>query len=138
MAEEATIVSANRQLPPEHPVFRILRPHWQKTLALNGAARITLVPKVILNIVGFDKDQATSFIRDEYSSFDFENSYVPKDLRRRGVLSRGAQRQKVSQLYLRQMHQQHVEQDQGIRGRNPFPGLHRSYCRPTGEGRQIY
>lgn len=84
MAEEAIIVSANRQLPPEHPVFRILRPHWQKTLALNGAARITLVPKVILNIVGFDKDKATSFIRDEYSSFDFENSYVPKDLRRRG------------------------------------------------------
>lgn len=84
MVEEAIIISANRQLPPNHPVFRILRPHWQKTLALNAAARTTLVPEVILNIVGFEKDQATAFIRTEYNSFDFENSYVPKDLRRRG------------------------------------------------------
>lgn len=84
MVEEAIIVSANRQLPPNHPVFRILRPHWQKTLALNAAARTTLVPEVILNIIGFEKDQATAFIRYEYSSFDFENSYVPEDLRRRG------------------------------------------------------
>lgn len=84
LIEEAIIVSANRQLEPDHPVFRILRPHWRKTLALNGSARSTLVPSVILKIIGFERDQALRFIREEYRSFDFQNSYVPKDLSRRG------------------------------------------------------
>lgn len=84
LIEEAIIVSVNRQLDPTHPVFRILRPHWQKTLALNGSARGVLVPSVILKIIGFEKEQALSFIREEYRTFDFKNSYVPEDLSRRG------------------------------------------------------
>jgi hypothetical protein len=84
LVEEAVIVAANRQFEPNHPVFQILRPHWQKTLALNGAARGVLVPSVILNIVGFQKDEALKFIQNEYKAFDFEQSYVPTDLRNRG------------------------------------------------------
>ncbi|KAJ5383001.1 hypothetical protein N7517_000912 [Penicillium concentricum] len=84
LVEESIIVSANRQFEPDHPVFRILRPHWQKTLALNGSARDTLVPSVILKIVGFSAPQALKFIQEEYRSFDFEGSYVPKDLLKRG------------------------------------------------------
>ncbi|KAJ5530587.1 hypothetical protein N7527_003980 [Penicillium freii] len=84
LVEESIIVSANRQFEPDHPVFRILRPHWQKTLALNGAARDTLVPSVILKIVGFSPPQALKFIQNEYKTFNFEESYVPKDLHNRG------------------------------------------------------
>ncbi|KAJ5986311.1 hypothetical protein N7451_010676 [Penicillium sp. IBT 35674x] len=84
LVEEAIIVSANRQLDPNHPVFRILRPHWQKTLGLNAAARTALVPSVILEIVGFKPDEAQKFIQHEYKTFDFVKSYVPTDLRNRG------------------------------------------------------
>ncbi|PKY05176.1 putative lipoxygenase [Aspergillus campestris IBT 28561] len=84
LIEESIIVSANRQFDSDHPVFEILHLHWKKTLALNGAARGTLVPSVILQIIGFKQDEALAFIRDEYRTFDFQNSYVPRDLRRRG------------------------------------------------------
>ncbi|KAJ5263942.1 hypothetical protein N7478_011547 [Penicillium angulare] len=84
LVEETVIVSANRQFENDHPVFQILRPHWQKTLALNQSARTVLVPSVILEIVGFSKKEALKFIRKEYDDFDFQNSYVPTDLRNRG------------------------------------------------------
>ncbi|KAJ5827690.1 hypothetical protein N7447_004453 [Penicillium robsamsonii] len=84
LVEESIIVSANRQFDPDHPVFRILRPHWQKTLALNASARDTLVPSVIIKIIGFSPPQALKFIQEEYRTFDFEGSYVPNDLRKRG------------------------------------------------------
>lgn len=84
LIEESIIVSANRQLPSEHLVFRLLYPHWQKTLALNAAARDTLVPHVILSLVGFEKPQALKFIQHAYENFDFKGQYVPNDLRRRG------------------------------------------------------
>ncbi|KAH8882273.1 Lipoxygenase [Thozetella sp. PMI_491] len=82
--EEAIIVAANRSLPMEHPVFRLLSPHWYKTLSLNAAARASLVPQVVVEIVGINPDQAFSFIQDAYASYDFQGSYVPNDLRRRG------------------------------------------------------
>ncbi|KAJ5180579.1 hypothetical protein N7492_003789 [Penicillium capsulatum] len=84
LVEEAVIVSANRQFDPAHPVFKILRPHWQKTLALNASARQTLVPAVVLRIVGFNSKQALQFIQNEYKTYDFEKSYVPTDLYNRG------------------------------------------------------
>lgn len=84
LIEEAVIVACNRKLDPHHPVFRILRPHWQKTLALNAAARSTLVPHIILEIIGFDSKQALQFIRSEYKTFDFKKSYIPTDLKERG------------------------------------------------------
>ncbi|KAJ6043364.1 hypothetical protein N7460_004719 [Penicillium canescens] len=80
LVEESIIVAANRQLEPEHAVFRLLRPHWQKTLALNGAARSTLVPSVILPIIGFQQDETLKFMQNEYRNFNFKGSYVPTDL----------------------------------------------------------
>lgn len=84
LIEESIIVAANRQLPPNHSVFRLLYPHWQKTLSLNAAARDTLVPHVIINLIGLDKSQALNFIQHAYETFDFTGQYVPNDLRRRG------------------------------------------------------
>jgi len=84
LVEESVIVAANRQLPPDHLVFRLLYPHWQKTLSLNAAARDTLVPHVIVKLIGFEDNQAFKFIQYEYENFDFKAQYVPTDLRRRG------------------------------------------------------
>ncbi|KAL4899963.1 hypothetical protein BDW74DRAFT_171206 [Aspergillus multicolor] len=84
LIEEAIIVASHRQLDPNHPVMNLLYPHWQKTLALNAAARNTLVPHVILDLIGLQKDKAQSFIKHAYKNFDFEKRYVPMDLRQRG------------------------------------------------------
>ncbi|KAJ2893211.1 hypothetical protein MKZ38_008917 [Zalerion maritima] len=82
--EEAVIVATNRSFDPEHIVYRILYPHWYKTLSLNAAARATLVPQVVKDIIGFQPDYAFEFIRYSYTNFDFVGKYVPNDLKNRG------------------------------------------------------
>ncbi|GFG03218.1 hypothetical protein IFM61392_02692 [Aspergillus lentulus] len=84
MIEEAVIVASHRQLDPEHPVMLLLYPHWQKTLALNAAARNTLVPHIIVDLIGLQASEAFAFIRHAYKNFDFKGRYVPTDLRQRG------------------------------------------------------
>jgi len=84
LIEEAVIVATNRTIPMEHIIYRILSPHWYKTLSLNAAARASLVPQVIADIIGFSPDQAYSFIRHAFDNFDFVGNYVPNDLEKRG------------------------------------------------------
>ncbi|KAJ5824678.1 hypothetical protein N7447_007018 [Penicillium robsamsonii] len=84
LIEEAIIVASNRQLDPGHPVMKLLYPHWQKTLALNAAARNTLVPHVIVELIGLQAKEAYAFIRHAYTDFDFKKRYVPTDLSERG------------------------------------------------------
>ncbi|KAK8098802.1 uncharacterized protein PG998_012043 [Apiospora kogelbergensis] len=84
LVEEAVIVAANRTLPQEHDVFQLLYPHWLKTLSLNAAARSVLMPFVIAPIVGMPDDNVYQFLRYEYDNFDFQGSYIPEDLKRRG------------------------------------------------------
>ena len=87
LVEEAIIVAMNRSIPMDHAVYRLLSPHWYKTLSLNAAARSTLVPQVIVDLVGISPDQCYSFLRDAYDTYDFVGSYVPNDLSRRGFPS---------------------------------------------------
>ncbi|KAL2175190.1 lipoxygenase [Thermothelomyces heterothallicus CBS 202.75] len=82
--EEAIIVSTNRSLPVDHPVYRLLYPHWYKTLSLNAAGRSSLVPQIAVDIVGLSPDQCYRFMNYAYDTYDFVGSYVPNDLRRRG------------------------------------------------------
>lgn len=84
LIEEATIVASNRQLDPDHPVMKLLYPHWQKTLAINAAARNTLIPHIIVELVGFQPSEAYKFIKHAYKTFDFKKRYVPTDLSQRG------------------------------------------------------
>jgi hypothetical protein len=82
--EEAIIVATNRSIPMDHPVYRLLYPHWYKTLSLNAAGRSTLIPQIALDIIGISPDQCYSFLRHAYDTYDFVGSYVPNDLKRRG------------------------------------------------------
>lgn len=82
--EEATIVAAYRAFPPEHLVYRCLQPHWLKTLPLNAAARTTLVPHVVIPLIGLDPNSTYNFIRDAYKRFDWVGHYVPNHLNKRG------------------------------------------------------
>ena len=82
--EEAIIVATHRSFRPDHLVFRLLEPHWAKTLSLNAAARAALVPQVVVKIAGFTEDQIYAFINDAYNRFDWTSEYVPNNLEARG------------------------------------------------------
>jgi len=82
--EEVIIVAANRTFEPHHIVLQLLEPHWKTTLSLNSEARDILVPKLLINMVGLTAKQAYAFVKDAYNRFDWRESYVPNDLRRRG------------------------------------------------------
>ncbi|KAF9465412.1 lipoxygenase [Collybia nuda] len=82
--EEVVIVATHRSFDPGHVVFRLLSPHWLKTLSLNAAARSTLVPNVINKIVGLTEEQLYTFGKNTYSRFDWTGGYIPNDLQKRG------------------------------------------------------
>jgi hypothetical protein len=82
--EEAIIVATNRSIPMDHPVYRILYPHWYKTPSLNAAGRSTLIPQIAVEIVGISPDQCYRFLCHAYDTYDFVGNYVPNDLKRRG------------------------------------------------------
>ncbi|KAF8438291.1 lipoxygenase, partial [Terfezia claveryi] len=84
LVEEAIIVAAHRSFDDNHPVYRILRPHWLKTLAINEAARAILVPSVIDMISGMTPAHIVKFVRAEYNNFNFTKRYIPNDLPDRG------------------------------------------------------
>ena len=82
--EEDIIVATHRCIPVEHPVFKLLEPHWLRTLSLNAAARETLVPKIIFDLVGVPNDKLYGFVKYAFQNYDFQNKYIPKDLPARG------------------------------------------------------
>lgn len=84
LIEESVIVSAHLTLPPTHPVYKILEPHWLKTLSLNAAARSALIPGIAVKITGMTDAQTYAFIKDAYKRFNWVDHYIPNDLERRG------------------------------------------------------
>jgi hypothetical protein len=84
LVEEVIIIAANRTFEPRHIVFQLLEPHWTTTLSLNKEAREVLVPKIITKMTGFSATETYAFIKDAYGKFEWTDSYVPNDLRRRG------------------------------------------------------
>ena len=90
MIEEAIIVATNRTIPEEHLLHEILSPHWFRTLALNAAARDILVPAVICRLAGFgpstarEGNLAFGLVKWSYKNFNFQEKYIPNDLKKRG------------------------------------------------------
>lgn len=90
MVEEAIIVATNRTVEETHILYELLSPHWFRTLALNKAARDTLVPAVIARLAGFGPtiDPKTSrvmaLVNWSYKNFHFQDKYIPIDLEKRG------------------------------------------------------
>ncbi|TGO18605.1 hypothetical protein BPAE_0375g00030 [Botrytis paeoniae] len=82
--EEASAVAAYRSFPSDHIVYKILEPHWFKTLSLNAAACETLVPQVVTRINGFTEQQTYDFLLSSYKNFNWTGNYVPTSLITRG------------------------------------------------------
>lgn len=93
MVEEAIIVSTNRTVEDNHILYELLSPQWFRTLALNKAARDTLVPAVIARLAGFGPsiDPKTSrvmaLVNWSYKNFNFQDKYIPNDLKKRGFVA---------------------------------------------------
>ncbi|KAH7191718.1 lipoxygenase [Fusarium flagelliforme] len=92
MIEEAIIVATNRTIPEDHLLYQVLSPHWFRTLALNAAARRLLVPGVIARVSGLGpsspsldtKGYAYGLVDWSYKNFNFQDKYIPNDLKKRG------------------------------------------------------
>lgn len=90
MVEEAIIVATNRTVEENHILYELLSPHWFRTLALNKAARDTLVPAVIARLAGFGPSinsktsRVMALVNWSYKNFNFQDKYVPNDLKKRG------------------------------------------------------
>lgn len=92
MIEESIIVATNRTIPEDHLLYQILSPHWFRTLALNAAARRLLVPGVIARVSGLGptspsldtKGYAYGLVDWSYKNFNFQDKYIPNDLKKRG------------------------------------------------------
>ncbi|KAH7232146.1 lipoxygenase [Fusarium redolens] len=68
----------------DHIVYKLLEPHWYKTLSRNATARSTLVPQIIKDLVGLKPAFLYQFIWCEFENFDYVGSYIPNELGRRG------------------------------------------------------
>jgi Lipoxygenase len=88
MIEEAIIVATNRTIPEDHLLYDILSPHWYRTLALNASARANLLPQVIETLCGFGtadrQSRAYKLVNWSYQNFNFQEKYIPNDLKKRG------------------------------------------------------
>ncbi|CAG9982205.1 unnamed protein product [Clonostachys byssicola] len=91
LIEEAIIVATNRTFKDGHIIYEILSPHWYRTLALNQAARMALVPGVIARLAGFGPNPAPGatnnvykMVNWSYKNFNFQDKYIPNDLKKRG------------------------------------------------------
>ena len=82
--EEACVVACSRILPSNHVLYKLLKPHWLKTLSINAAARSTLVPKIVAPLAGISNEGLLSLIRYAYKTFDWTALYIPADLTHRG------------------------------------------------------
>lgn len=90
LVEEAFTVATHRQLPPQHPVNRLLLPHFEGTLFINASAQGSLIAAngPIDNIFA-GKINATQDTAIQYRlSFDFQAGMLPMDLETRGVNQR--------------------------------------------------
>lgn len=84
---EPFVMATHRQLPPTHPLFILLTPHFQGTLAINNAAQQLLVaPKGGVNqLLAPTIDNARVLAVKGVQAFDFNASMLRQRLAARGV-----------------------------------------------------
>lgn len=90
---EPFVVATHRQLPDEHPVSLLLRPHFEGTLNINNMAQAKLiapggqVDKLLAGTI--DSSKAVAVASLIAGTFDFNSGMLPKELEARGVTEAG-------------------------------------------------
>ncbi|MCU0524296.1 MAG: lipoxygenase [Elainella sp. Prado103] len=84
---EPFVVATHRQFPDTHPLFKLLIPHFQGTLAINDSAKGMLVaPKGGVNrLLSATIDTSRVLIVKGFLSRGFNADMLPQQLRDRGV-----------------------------------------------------
>lgn len=84
---EPFVVCTFRQLAPNHPLYLLLVPHFQGTLAINEAAWKHLIAHKggVDKLMGCHIDASRDFAVQGVLTYQFAESYLPKALASRGV-----------------------------------------------------
>jgi arachidonate 15-lipoxygenase len=84
---EPFVIATHRQLPSDHPLFKLLVPHFQGTLAINDAAQAFLVaPKGGVNgLLGSTIDNSRVLAVKGFQVRGFNADMLPRRLKERGV-----------------------------------------------------
>ncbi len=83
----AFVIATRRQLPENHPLSRLLRPHFEGTLAINDAAqRLLIAPGgAVDQLLGSTIDNSRVLVALGLRSYGFNSAMLPKQLKQRGV-----------------------------------------------------
>jgi len=84
---EAFAIATPRQLPDNHPLYRLLHPHFQFLLAINGRVEPVLLGEdaAIGKLMAQTRDTSVDIINRAYRKRPFEDYSLPNDIKRRGI-----------------------------------------------------
>jgi len=84
---EAFAIATPRQLPENHPLYRLLRPHFQFLLAINGRVEPVLLGEdaAIGKLMAQTRETSLDIINRAYRKRPFEDYSLPNDIKRRGI-----------------------------------------------------
>jgi arachidonate 15-lipoxygenase len=87
LAMEAIAISTPRQLPENHPVYRLLRPHLKFLLAINTRGNAILLSEgaAIDNLMAPTRAVSLSLINKAFRQKSFPDYAFPRDIQQRGV-----------------------------------------------------
>lgn len=80
-------IATHRQLPTNHPINLLLRPHFEGTLAINDAAQRALIAPFggVDTLLSSTIDNSRVLAVVGLQTYDFNNAMLPKQLQLRGV-----------------------------------------------------
>ncbi len=83
----AFVIATHRQLPDNHPLNLLLRPHFEGTLAINDAAQRLLIAQggAVDQLLGSTIDNSRVLVALGLRSYGFNGAMLPKQLKQRGV-----------------------------------------------------
>ncbi|PZV16673.1 MAG: lipoxygenase [Leptolyngbya sp.] len=87
LAMEAFAIATPRQLPTTHPLYRLLRPHFQFLLAINNRGNTVLLGEgaAIDNLMAPTRQASIGLINRAYRERSFGDYALPKNIRQRGI-----------------------------------------------------
>ncbi|XP_056090762.1 polyunsaturated fatty acid 5-lipoxygenase-like [Rhinichthys klamathensis goyatoka] len=87
LISEVFQMAMHRQLPPVHPVYKLLKPHVRFTTAINAVAREKLINEggIITKISSLDGKGINEVIRSAMETLSYESLCFPEDIKARGM-----------------------------------------------------
>jgi arachidonate 15-lipoxygenase len=87
LSMEAFAIATPRQLPANHPVYRLLKPHFEFLLAINTRGNEVLLGKgaAIENLMAPTRTASIGLINTAYRDRPFQAQALPTNMQQRGV-----------------------------------------------------